>query len=205
MVNHRFYLVLAACLVTATPSTAHAELQCTPFNAMGIQRCQAGLPTPIASTISAYQQASQWCWAASISMVFRHYGLNISQPEIVRQAWGGIVDLPGTAQEIAASLNRTWTDANGDKWRVSSDTYRTEPAVAAQDLVANRPLIIGTMGHAMVLTALTYDRDPSSNGNVTLATVRDPWPGRGGRRDLTAEEWYSTNLLMRVKVERVPR
>jgi len=203
VVNHRLYLVLATCLLSATTGTARAEIRCMPLNSMGIQRCQAGLPTPLASTISAYQQASQWCWAASISMVFRHYGLNVSQPEIVRQAWGDLVNLPGSAREIAASLNRTWTDDKGDRWRVSSDTFRTEPGIAAQDLAANRPLIIGTMGHAMVLTALTYDRDFASNGYVTLATVRDPWPGNGGRRDLTAQEWYGTMLLMRVTVEPV--
>lgn len=70
---------------------------------------------------------------------------------------------------------------------------------AAQDLTNNMPLIIGTMGHAMVLTSLRYARDVNGNGQVNAAIVRDPWPNRG-RRVLTAQEWYSTSFLVRIRV-----
>jgi hypothetical protein len=77
--------------------------------------------------------------------------------------------------------------------------YSANPITAAQDLAQDMPLIIGTMGHAMVLTALSYVLDRSGNGSVTAAIVRDPWPDRG-RRVLSAQEWYRASFLARIRV-----
>jgi len=178
---------------------ALAELSCSSPNANGLQLCVAGLRSDIATTLYAVQSMNQWCWAASIAMVFKHHGFEVPQEEIVAQAWGNIVNMPGQPQQILASLNRVWMDTRGRRFQVSGDVYTANPPNAAQDLAANNPLIIGTQGHAMVLTALQYMRAPNGNGTVTLATVRDPWPGRG-RRDLRADEWYQTMLLVRIRV-----
>jgi hypothetical protein len=62
------------------------------------------------------------------------------------------------------------------------------------------PLIIGSFGHAMVLTAVSYNRAQNSQGQVTGAVVRDPWPGRGGRRPLSAIEAAGEMLLVRIRV-----
>ena len=56
---------------------------------------------------------------------------------------------------------------------------------AAQDLAENHPLIIGTGGHAVVLTAVTYVQDEWGHSDVTSAIVRDPWPGRGRQTAVT--------------------
>jgi hypothetical protein len=198
------HAALAVSLVLLSfAAPARAAVECTPFGPNGVQRCVAGLPSPVADTIMAYQKQSQWCWAASISMVFHHHGLTVSQQEIVKQAWGTLVNMPAQPQDIARSLNRDWVDARGTRWRVATSTLTADPATAARDLAAGRPLIIGTMGHAMVLTALTYDRAVDGSGQVVLATVRDPWPGNGGRRDLSAQEWISTMLLTSIEVRRV--
>ncbi|MBV8190396.1 MAG: hypothetical protein JO339_24350, partial [Alphaproteobacteria bacterium] len=73
-------------------------------------------------------------------------------------------------------------------------------AEAARELADDQPLIIGTGGHAMVLTALTYFRDVYGNGQPLSAVVRDPWPGRG-RRELSRQEWYGTGFLAKVHAE----
>jgi hypothetical protein len=83
---------------------------------------------------------------------------------------------------------------------VQGDVFSANAITAAQDLSANMPLIVGAMGHAMVLTALTYWRDVYGRGQVVDAVVRDPWPGRG-RRSLTPQEWYSVNFLIRIRVQ----
>lgn len=194
---------LLAALAVATPHTARADLVCSPPDAYGNAHCVAGLRSDLAATVYASQQMDQWCWAASIAMVFRHYGLEIPQERIVAEAWGGVVDMPGGPHQIMASLNRVWVDGRGRRFRVDGDVYTANPATAAQDLANNQPLIIGTRGHAMVLTALRYVRAPNGNGQVTLATVRDPWPGKG-RRDLAADEWYGTLLLVRIRVTPLP-
>ena len=56
----------------------------------------------------------------------------------------------------------------------------------------------------MVLTAETYWRNISGGGAVTQAIVRDPWPGNGGKRLLSAQEWFGTQLLIRIRVSDRP-
>ena len=109
------------------------------------------------------------------------------------------MNLPGQPAQILADLNRPWADENGNAFLVAGDVLTANPMTAAQDLARDMPLIIGTLGHAMVLTSLEYARDPVGNGSVTAAVVRDPWPGRG-RRILSAQEWFNTNFLVRIRV-----
>jgi hypothetical protein len=182
--------------------SAEALLSCTPFNFQGVQTCEAGIDSNIIHVTAAGvggQHQTQWCWAACIEMVFRYYGYIVPQAAIVQQTWGGIVNLPGQPAQILANLNRPWADANGRQFSVSGDVYSANPITASQDLSQNMPLIIGTMGHAMVLTSLTYVRNQVGQGDVTAAVVRDPWPRRG-RRVLTPQEWYNTSFLARIRV-----
>lgn len=190
------------CSFLGISNSADALIRCTPFNYEGLQECEAGIDSYIANVVAAStggQHMSQWCWAACIEMIFKYYGFNIPQQEIVRQNWGDIVNLPGQPHQILTSLNRPWQDEYGRIFYVSGDVYSSNPMTAAQDLSQDMPLILGTMGHAMVLTSLIYVRDRYGNGNVLRAVVRDPWPGRG-RRMLTAQEWNSLSLLVRIQV-----
>src|SRR5581483_6829916 len=109
-------------------------------------------------------------------------------------------NMPAQPIDIVRDLNRSWTDRNGDGFSVAGDVFSADGAAAAQDLAGEMPLIIGSMGHAMVLTAVSYDRAQNSQGRVTGAIVRDPWPGRGGRRPLTPMEASATMLLVRIRV-----
>lgn len=184
-------------------STANALLNCTPFNFQGIQECEAGIDSSIANVSAAAtggQHMNQWCWAACIEMVFRYYGLRVPQEVIVQQTWGKIVNLPGQPNQILANLNRPWSDSRSRNFYVSGDSFSANPMTAAQDLSNNMPLIIGTMGHAMVLTSLVYVRNQFGNGEVKAAIVRDPWPGKG-KRVLSPQEWYSTSFLARIRVK----
>lgn len=186
-------------------SSANALLSCSPYNFQGIQQCESGVASSLANISAAAtggQHMNQWCWAACIEMVFKYYGLNIPQSIIVQQTWGQIVNLPGQPSQILANLNRPWVDLNGRRFFVSGDAYSANPITASQDLSQNMPLIIGTMGHAMVLTSLRYTRDQRGNGQVNAAVVRDPWPGKG-RRILSAKEWYNTSFLARIRVNLV--
>ncbi len=155
--------------------------------------------------IFAYQQASEWCWAACIQMVFTYWGHPIPQQEIVRQTWGVIANMPAQPEQIVKDLNREWKDSRGNRFASVSDCFTANGVTAAQDLAGDMPLIIGSMGpestsHAMVLTAVSYKRAQDGQGQVTGAQVRDPWPGNGGRRPLTPQEALSTMLLARIRV-----
>lgn len=180
------------------------DLVCSPPNMYGVQNCEAGILADVLDvTASDTQHASEWCWAACIEGVFSYYGHAVPQERIVSEAWGRIVNQPGSPSMILSSLNRTWTDESGDRFRVSASIIGTTPAAAAQDLADNHPLIIGTLGHAMLLTSLVYQRSMNGNGGVVLAKVRDPWPYNPRRRALTPQEWYSISFAARIRVSDV--
>lgn len=184
------------------PSPAFSRISCGVFVPPGVQQCEVGIDGNIASIAAASvggQHLSQWCWAACIEMIFNYYGFDVPQERVVQDAWGAVVNLPGQPQQILASLNRTWTDENGRNFAVAGDVLSANPITAAQDLSQDMPLIIGTMGHAMVLSSLVYVRDQFGNGEVLNAIVRDPWPNRG-RRSMSQQEWFSTNFLARIRV-----
>lgn len=177
------------------------DLSCTPFNFAGVQQCQAGIQSEILDvTASDTQHASEWCWAACIEAVFSYYGHQVPQERIVKDTWGQIINMPGSPAAILSALNRKWKDEDGDEFRAFGTILGTNAVTAAQDLSQDHPLIIGALGHAMVLTSLQYATDVYSRGQVTLAVVRDPWPYNARRRALTPQEWFSINFAARIRV-----
>ncbi len=192
----------AIALSGVLPKKADALLRCGPWMPPGVQQCEAGINSSIAHITAAAtggQHFNQWCWAACIEMVFRYYGHPVSQERIVYETFGGILNWPGNPNQIMQNLNRQWVDNSGNRFMVQGDARNANPITASQDLAQNMPLIIGTMGHAMVLTSLVYIRDQFGNGETKAAIVRDPWPKKG-RRVLTPQEWYNTSFLARIRV-----
>jgi hypothetical protein len=178
---------------------AKAGVQCgQPSPPYGVQSCVAGIPQEKLNMVFAVQQASEWCWAACIQMVFAYWGHPVPQQEIVRQTWGQVSNMPGQPSDILRDLNRAWTDANGNDFRVSGDVFSASAITAAQDLQQEMPLIIGSLGHAMVLSAVSYNRAPNGQIQLSGALVRDPYPGRG-RRQLTPMEIAASMLLVRIR------
>lgn len=177
------------------------SLNCGPFNNYGYQTCIAGINSYILNVVaSGNQNLSQWCWAASMQAIFAYYGYNIPQHVIVSQNFGGIVNMPATKAQMYKALNRQYQDQYGNYFTVTATSYNVNYVTASNLLANDRPLIIGTMGHAMVLTSLTYNRDINGNGQIIDAIVRDPWPNSGGRRSLRPQEFYNTDILFEINV-----
>jgi hypothetical protein len=160
------------------------------------------------------QRTSEWCWVASISMVFGYYGHPVSQETIAKAVQGSAANLPASGALVSSALNREWTDANGKKFRsraTYSDLQLGVMQVTNDDIVAelraNRPLIIGVMnpggqgGHAMVLSAVTY-RAIQNHMAVSEGTVRDPWPFNASPRTLTVTELRPI-YMAKISVENV--
>ena len=189
------------------PQAALALLDCRDFPAQGMRQCEAGIDSNVLQVTAAAvggQHMTQWCWAACIEMIFRYYGYSVSQERIVASTWGDIVNLPADPRTILQNLNRHWSDDRNRDFTVQGDVYSANVVTAAQDLSNDMPLIIGTMGHAMVLTSMVYycagwNGAAWSACGVNAAVVRDPWPGKG-RRVLAPEEWMNTYFLARVRV-----
>ncbi len=206
--DRRRFLISSAGIGTVllSPVEAWAGLSCgqTFVPSLGPREvCTAGINSSVAMIFAAYQTQTEWCWAASMSMIFRYYNHPIAQERIVKETWGQLVNMPGSVDQILSDLNRKWTDDNAQDFTSVGDPYSANPVTAAQDLAGDDPLLICSLGHAMVLTALTYIQDPLAPGgaSVTQAVVRDPWPANGGKRALSPQEWANVSLLARVRVK----
>jgi hypothetical protein len=188
---------VAASAFLCTCSATAGQI-CGPLSPI-ISRCTSGIPSDLMH-VEAQQQSREWCWAACIEMIFRYYGYKIPQAQIVKETWGSIVDMPGYPRQIMANLNRVWKDEDGGRFRSFGDASTASVSNIVDDLTHDRPVIIGALGHAVVLTALTTDLNKYANEwNVFSATVRDPWPGIG-KRNLSATEWHSISFAARVVV-----
>jgi hypothetical protein len=171
----------------------------TPMGPQPIEICTAGISS--ITLKQAYQQQNEWCWAACISMVFEYYHHAIDQQRIVKETWGTVADMPGMPRDIFRDLNKRWTDDAGKVFECQGDVYSANANTAIQDLIDDHPLIIGALGHATVLTAIISQVDTAtSQYEIQQVIVRDPWPGRGGRRPLTPMEWASINFAARIRV-----
>jgi hypothetical protein len=135
-------------------------------------------------------------------MVFAYYGHRVSQQRIVKEVWGRVVNMPGLPSQILSDLNRAWKDDRGGSFTSQGDSLSANAFSAVKDLENDQPLIVGAMGHAMVLTALTGELHAQSGAwRIVEAVVRDPWPGRGGRRVLSPAEWRNINFAARIRVQ----
>lgn len=163
-----------------------------------------GIPSEQLNYIASSQQNSQWCWAASIQMVFGYYGVNITQSQIVSRTygtdyWGNLPDWPASFQTIHANLNNWSIDNNGQYYEVSAEMGMgtPTPAFLVEELTNGRPLILGYNtgqgGHAVVVTALSYY--PTVYGpQVQTIIVRDPWPSYNNIQTLGRIEYDALSL-----------
>jgi len=186
----------------ALPRLAWGSQSCvpavpTPYGS--VQRCTAGIES--VTFQQAFQKMPEWCWAACISMIFSFHGHAVSQERIVRETWKKVVNMPAQPSDILKDLNREWTDDAGDGFQSRGDYLSANNFNAVEDLKGNEPLIIGSMGHAMVLTALIGDTNvQTGTWQIVGAVVRDPWPWNGGRRTLSPIEWDHIAFAARVRV-----
>lgn len=209
--SRRTFLGIAGTLLPAIPTLAQTSynepgMACSPFDNAGVQICTTGIPSKDIQTVYQSQNRSQWCWAACLEMIFRYHGMPIRQEQIVTETFGAQVNLPAQESIILQNVNRQWF-VRGRWYLVRSDFTTITPDVAAWELKDRRPLIVGTMGHAMVLTSMSYQRAVDGAGRPFQVVVRDPWPGHG-RRELSGQEIFGINpanggICFRIQVERL--
>ena len=187
----RLLCLIALALACQAPR-AWTTCQSTPYGPFCTAQVDIG---QFAQHAYQTQQASQWCWAASIAMVFAYHGHPVSQQRIVQEAYGSVVNMPAVAGSVMAqALNRSWTDDGGARF-ASHLIGAYDPAAGVgtlnnvaliQELDRDRPFVVGTNGHAMVVTAMQYYSTPFGP-SVAAVWVFDPWPGNGARALSAAE------------------
>jgi hypothetical protein len=201
---------LAVCGL-ALPAMSMAAEQCSHPNQFGFLACETGIPSIALMEAQRSQNQSQWCWAACIAMCAKYYGYSLSQKKIVQEVYGRLVNLPAVNWTLVAALSRDWEDDDGNQfssrcdviWDLAMGNVRSDaPQLATQYLSQNIPLIVGTLGHAMVLTDIGFFRHAQNPyvGGVNFAIVRDPWPLNPRRRILSPQEWNSIQFLAAVRM-----
>jgi hypothetical protein len=178
-------LAVATLLGLSAALPARAEMQCSPTSS-GSLRCTVGLRSTSMSAITQTQRASQWCWAAAMSMVLKSHGVDVAQEDIVRRHLGEMADKPIRIADMGSLLNTAWTDGSGrleveggelPRWRAG---LRLSAPEVLDELESGRPLIIVGAGHAVVLVQIVFEMLPGQtprNGgpiHVVRAVVLDP-------------------------------
>lgn len=170
----------------------------------GTRWCRSRLRARMHAQTTQRQNRDQWCWAASLSMIFDYYGHPMSQERIVKEIWGRIVDMPRHVDDVMRDINRSWVDNRGQRFKASGQRLTLHPVelpkLAAQALAENRPLIVGTLGHATVLTEMRWSIDADGQLFVSDIIVSDP--ADGSTRNLTLEERLLTDFVAVVDVQR---
>lgn len=177
-----------------------------------------GIRSDILDNNFAMQRNSMWCWAASIQMVLRYYGVTISQEAIVKQSfgvdeWGNPANKPAGFDIMTKHLNKWGVDVHGQHFEIRAmlSPGAPSPSVLLRELSSHRPILISynsrpRMNHAVVCTAAKITEE---NGRQVIKSivVRDPAPykkniehhGRIEHRALTLAQKTAAYWLIRVK------
>ena len=201
---YRYLLIsLLAFMLLFSPSAVFAEMA---EIAPGIY--MAGIPTDQFQYFAApegygRQRSANWCWAASIQMVLNYHGLYVTQEAIVAKVYGQLVDQPAQPEQIIQALNGWAPDVRGRYSAVMADPYSISGPTLVYDLTYRWPLIVGLrgdpIGHAYVLTAITYRVDARNNPIIQTVVLRNPWPSSPSREEMTWNE-FSSRVMFATRV-----
>ncbi|WP_461044012.1 C39 family peptidase [Spirosoma harenae] len=169
------------------------------------QPIYVGIPKNRFDHFASAQTNSNWCWAASLQMIFNYYGIDITQAQIVRRSYGSdpygnLPNWTGSMQLITANLNN-WSFTNsGIQYSVqaSLNLGPPNPTYMIQELSAGRPILIGyksgpNSGHAVVITACSYIQT-NLGPYIQSIVVRDPWPSPQNIANQGRVEYPALNL-----------
>jgi len=155
------------------------------------------------------QRMQNWCWAACVQMVLNFHGLYVRQEEVVDRIFGRRVDMPGQPSQILAALSGWAPDRSGRFSSIHASPYVLRGSDIVRDLAFKWPIIVGlrqpgAIGHAYVLTAVTYAVHPYTNEPIfRSAVLRDPWPDNPSRVEMPWQEFQARTMFMaRVYVQR---
>lgn len=141
------------------------------------------------------QECPQWCWAASISMIFASLGHPTDQKRIVAGTDRVLACMAQQPGIITSVLNRGWIDDSGIPFwpyvDASYDQVNMEITITNAFIIGallqNRPLLYANGHHCMVLAAVDYI-ETLAGPSIINANVLDPWPGAAPIHPLTPAE-----------------
>lgn len=151
------------------------------------------------------QRNSEWCWAASIQMIFNYYGIDINQEQIVARSFkkdvnGVLPNATGDVKVITDNLNNWSIDNQGKGYQVQANLKygAPTPSYLVKELANERPVLIGyktgpNTGHAVLITACSYYPTPDGP-QIRSMIVRDPWPSPENKESIGRIEYWGHSL-----------
>lgn len=140
---------------------------------------------------AAEQERADYCWAASVQMVYAMTGIRgLRQDDIVRAIHGGKnpdADRSATQGDVVRALNGYRPSARGAVAYIQATEFAAWSNGFVEDLAQGWPIVLGirdsdqATGHVVVLTRLRYSYGPMGEAIIHDATVWDPWPDEGWR------------------------
>jgi hypothetical protein len=205
----RLFLTTVVCATLLTPLPIRSEVvQISPrLYSAGVPRQQFNYYA--APLVEGRQRQSNWCWAATIQMVLNYHGLYVSQEQIVARVFGNLVNQPGSPDNIMRALSGWAPDTRGRFSQIQALPYNIRGSDVVNDLAYRWPLIVGLrqpggIGHAYVLTAVTYAVGANNQPIFQSAILRDPWPSNPSRIQISWNEFQSRLIFVtRVHVKRL--
>lgn len=201
--DRRHFMLSLFAATTATTSVAQAA-------SLYASRSTVGLADH--DILRVTQKCENWCWAACGASIFATHGYKIDQESLVTKLYGA-ADMCAIANgpEIRAAITGPWRDRRGQNFSAQADivmdrdagvTHPDPLAEMAQELMAGRPMIVGTLGHAMVITAMTFSRGRDFRLQAHEIRVFDPWQTAEGIRPMTQDEQVNARYLSKVSLKR---
>lgn len=146
----------------------------------------AGLTDQHANSIYLAQPPnSNWCWAACFSMLFRHFGLQLSPAAIVQIVLGEVSDRTIQPEMLEHHMRRIWVDDQWIEFQARLEIIRKVVDLTPQlgvtileNMKANRMHFIAEgWTHIALLRGLEVVLDPRS-GNLEVIALHILDPGR---------------------------
>lgn len=200
-------LMLAMPAILLLPREASAYSECSGIDSRGIKTCTVGLKIGVETV---RQRCEWWCWAACIEAIFNLNGHQVDQEVIAEKLFGSAaVCAPALPEEILYAIEGYWVDGDGKEFYASGQQLanlgRTswggeDVNLVIEELKQGRPLVNGAVGHATVLTAVTYEQERYFNPVLREIIVRDPWPDSPNRRALNVLEIAGSFFVAKVTV-----
>jgi hypothetical protein len=173
--------------------------------AIGQEPVYVGITADKFNYFASTQRNSEWCWAASIQMMFNYYGIDISQEQIVARSFNKdqnekLPNVTGDLKVITENLNNWSIDNQGKAYQVNAKLHYgpPTPTYLVKELANERPVMIGyqtgpNTGHAVLITACSYI--PTKNGpQIRSVIVRDPWPSPENKASAGRIEYWGHSI-----------
>ena len=129
-------------------------------------------------------------------MVLNYHGVAVTQEQVVQRIFNGTVtNEPGRLDQILTALSGWAFSTNGRPVMLTSTSVAFSGSEIVTDLAMKWPIIVGVqmvpgkVGHAYVMTAVTYRVDKMNQPIFVSAILRDPWPENPSRIEVPWEQF----------------